>query len=66
MSLQIDRIHTLAATRPQSFRVQPKPPSPESYTHDDRQSQLEQALKRSVTLVIWYRVTTPARYMSPR
>lgn len=62
MSIQIDRVHTLAATRP-LVNAQPflqaqrahgaKPPTPDN---DDRQSQMEQALKRSVTLVIWYRV----------
>jgi len=65
MSVQIDRVHTLAATRPpihaqQFLQAQrahgAKPPSPDS---DDRQSQMEQALKRSVTLVIWYRVRRP-------
>ncbi|KAG9309840.1 hypothetical protein JVU11DRAFT_1148 [Chiua virens] len=62
MSVQIDRVHTLAATRPvvngQPFLQHArhvKLSSPESQPHDDRQSQLEQALKRSVTLVIWYR-----------
>ena len=55
MSIQIDRVHTLAATRGQPFLQAPrvKPTAPES---DDRQCQMEQALKRSVTLVIWYRV----------
>ena len=66
MSLQIDRVHTLAATRPQPFlqRGHVKPPSPESQPHDDRQSQMEQALKRSVTLVIWYRVIALTRYIA--
>jgi hypothetical protein len=47
MSVQIDRLAAFA-------RVQP--PAPES---DDRQCQMEQALRRSVTLVIWYRVRRP-------
>ncbi|KIJ59414.1 hypothetical protein HYDPIDRAFT_118507 [Hydnomerulius pinastri MD-312] len=81
MSIQMDRVHTLAAARPSpqiapvngqtlmqhlqngnTGRTIEKPPSPEraqpqplGSTSDERQCQMEQSLKRSVTLVIWYK-----------
>ncbi|KAF9224537.1 hypothetical protein BS17DRAFT_80422 [Gyrodon lividus] len=85
MSIQMDRVHTLAAIRSspqitpvngQAFlqhlqnggtaravekptspeRVQPQhQPQPPISAANDRQSQMEQSLKRSVTLVIWYK-----------
>ncbi|KIJ58846.1 hypothetical protein HYDPIDRAFT_119095 [Hydnomerulius pinastri MD-312] len=88
MSIQMDRVHTLAAARP-SPQIAPvngqtlmqhlqngnaghtieKSPSPEraqphplGSTPDERQCQMEQSLKRSVTLVIWYKLT-PASYL---
>ncbi|KAG1740234.1 uncharacterized protein EDB91DRAFT_1133850 [Suillus paluster] len=74
MSIQMDRMHTLASRPPPIVPVSThlqmpapsnavsrgaeKPPSPEhpsASSNDDRQSQMEQSLKRSITLVIWYK-----------
>ncbi|OJA21339.1 hypothetical protein AZE42_07117 [Rhizopogon vesiculosus] len=73
----MDRVHTLASRpSPASTYVQisapsnatacgaEKPPSPENFTagsNDEKQNQMEQSLKRSITLVIWYKpVQQPA------
>lgn len=74
MSIQMDRVHTLASrptpTAPASTYVQKSPhsntaarsgekPSLENTaagSNDEKQSQMEQSLKRSITLVIWYKV----------
>ncbi|OAX36032.1 hypothetical protein K503DRAFT_867853 [Rhizopogon vinicolor AM-OR11-026] len=71
MSIPMDRVHTLASRpSPASTYVQmsapsnatasgtEKPPSPENSaagSNDEKQSQMEQSLKRSITLVIWYK-----------
>lgn len=66
----MDRVHTLASRPPpivpaptylqMSANVVPrgveKLPSPEQTSNDEKQSQMELSLKRSITLVIWYKV----------
>ncbi|KAG2365266.1 hypothetical protein BDR07DRAFT_1607579 [Suillus spraguei] len=69
MSIQMDRVHTLASRPPpivpastylqMSANVVPrgaeKLPSLEQQSNDEKQSQMELSLKRSITLVIWYK-----------
>lgn len=75
MSIQMDRMHTLASRPPPTVLASTyvqmstpssttasgaeKPPSsvnPTVDSNDEKQSQMEQSLKRSITLVIWYKV----------